>query len=418
MRNSINRFFIVVCVTIISLSISSCKPDDGNDLRTGVFTVTIENIIDHHDYFMEGLTGMISPGQSVQITFHAGQNHRLSFASMFIESNDIFFATSKYGMPLFDEVGLPITGNVTNQFFLWDAGTEINEIPGEGENQPPRQLANNTGTNENSVILPLSMIDDGFLYPSVEEAISAFLFYEGDNKFSLIINNISGSSYVPTPLGPGIYLVHSENFTPLYSEESVASMPLESLIEDGNNSDLNDLLKPLSGFSTNFSPGAYSTDYAIFEIDKHATSPFESLAEDGDASNFPSRFDIPVGEDYASTIGSGGKYQFSVKATEGDDLSFATSLLESNDWVIGVDRLDLFPGGKALSGDITHKLLLIDAGTERDEFPGTGPNQPARQSDANSGIIEENNVVIESDDWPYLPDVKEMLKVTISFSSQ
>ena len=64
-----------------------------------------------------------------------------------------------------------MTGDVTSRIRLWDAGTEVNEEPGLGPNQAPRQHAPNTGPAENGVVRPISEVKDGFHYPNVAEVI-------------------------------------------------------------------------------------------------------------------------------------------------------------------------------------------------------------------------------------------------------
>jgi len=45
---------------------------------------------------------------------------------------------------------------------LWDAGTEVNQAPGFGSEQAPRQGGADTGTAENGVV---QAVADGFTYP-------------------------------------------------------------------------------------------------------------------------------------------------------------------------------------------------------------------------------------------------------------
>jgi hypothetical protein len=47
---------------------------------------------------------------------------------------------------------MPVSGDITDQFYLWDAGTEKDEEIGIGPNQGPRQKGTNTGENENGVV--------------------------------------------------------------------------------------------------------------------------------------------------------------------------------------------------------------------------------------------------------------------------
>jgi hypothetical protein len=86
---------------------------------------------------------------------------------MFIQSNDLFYAPADpAGIPLF-EGGAPVEGDMTSMLALWDAGTEVNEQPGVGPNQAPRQDGADTGTPE-GVVRP---VDDGYDYPATGEVI-------------------------------------------------------------------------------------------------------------------------------------------------------------------------------------------------------------------------------------------------------
>jgi hypothetical protein len=61
-----------------------------------------------------------------------------------------------------------VTGDVTAEIKLWDAGTEVNEKPGFGPNQAPRQSGPNTGTDENGNVM---LVNDSFQYPLVSTVI-------------------------------------------------------------------------------------------------------------------------------------------------------------------------------------------------------------------------------------------------------
>ena len=76
---------------------------------------------------------------------------KLSFITMFGQSNDWFYASEPGGIKLFEN-GKPISSDITSKFILWDAGTEKDEEPGIGANQAPRQKAPNTGDAENGKV--------------------------------------------------------------------------------------------------------------------------------------------------------------------------------------------------------------------------------------------------------------------------
>ena len=60
------------------------------------------------------------------------------------------------------------SGDITNQLELWDAGTEVNEEPGVGLNQAPRQGGPDTGETENGTV---RIVDDIYTYPSLSDVI-------------------------------------------------------------------------------------------------------------------------------------------------------------------------------------------------------------------------------------------------------
>ncbi|MFC7190816.1 spondin domain-containing protein [Halocatena marina] len=73
----------------------------------------------------------LTPGSAYEFEFEAKSGDRLSFVTMFVPSNDLFYSPDEIGIDLFTR-GEPIDGDVTDRIGLWDAGTEINEEPGVG----------------------------------------------------------------------------------------------------------------------------------------------------------------------------------------------------------------------------------------------------------------------------------------------
>ncbi len=101
----------------------------------------------------------IAPGQSADFLVVAPAGSRVSFAGMWIQSNDTFYGSVPNGIAL-------ATGNVSDRVHLWDAGTEVNQQPGAGPDQAPRQAGPNTGADENSTIERIAGGDRaGFIYP-------------------------------------------------------------------------------------------------------------------------------------------------------------------------------------------------------------------------------------------------------------
>jgi hypothetical protein len=112
--------------------------------------------------------GPITPGKAFEFTFEATEGQRLFIANMWGQSNDLFYSTNELGIPLFIGNDKPREGDVTNYLFLFDAGTEVNEEPGFGPNQGPRQSGMNVGPDENGIVTPVL---DKWTYPSVASTI-------------------------------------------------------------------------------------------------------------------------------------------------------------------------------------------------------------------------------------------------------
>ena len=111
--------------------------------------------------------GPATPGKAYEFTVMASPGDHLTFSSMFGQSNDLFYSTGPVGVPMF-RGPRPRSGNVTHYFTLWDAGTEVNQEPGLGPDQAPRQSAPNTGESEHKRIL---RVHDQYTYPRTDEVI-------------------------------------------------------------------------------------------------------------------------------------------------------------------------------------------------------------------------------------------------------
>jgi hypothetical protein len=112
--------------------------------------------------------GPITPGKAYEFTVSAAPGQRLTLAMMFGQSNDLFYAPGAKAIALFDAKGQPVAADITSQLQLWDAGTEVNEEPGLGANQAPRQAAPNTGPSEKGKV---TLVKDQFRYPSASEVV-------------------------------------------------------------------------------------------------------------------------------------------------------------------------------------------------------------------------------------------------------
>lgn len=89
-------------------------------------------------------TPLIHPGESASFTVTAAPGDRLQIATMFAQSNDWFFAFGGAGLDMFTGA-TPVSGDVTPQIVILDAGTEADTPPGTGNDQALAQAAPNTG---------------------------------------------------------------------------------------------------------------------------------------------------------------------------------------------------------------------------------------------------------------------------------
>ena len=109
-------------------------------------------------------TGILPPGESFRVVLSSqSDSDRLSMVLGFTQSNDVI-AANLDGVPLYDANGTPITADITSAFTYIDAGTEVNQEPGLGADQIPRQADPNTGAVEGGAVRG---VDDGFTYPAV-----------------------------------------------------------------------------------------------------------------------------------------------------------------------------------------------------------------------------------------------------------
>jgi hypothetical protein len=132
------------------------QAEDGDPSGLVASFVTMHHSSNLHGVFNTPIgamaAGPIRPGDSYEFTVTAAPGLKLFMTQMFGQSNDWFYAPGANGIALFDAKDVPISGDITDQFYLWDAGTEKDEEIGIGPNQGPRQKGMNTGEAENGVV--------------------------------------------------------------------------------------------------------------------------------------------------------------------------------------------------------------------------------------------------------------------------
>jgi len=113
----------------------------------------------------------IEPGESATFTISGVPGERFTFETMFVQSNDYFYAFDGDGIELF--VGdAPVSGDVTAQVRLWDAGTEV-DGPLGGPNQKLSQdpSAVDVGPDEDEAVRLVSETQAPFTLPSVSSVL-------------------------------------------------------------------------------------------------------------------------------------------------------------------------------------------------------------------------------------------------------
>ncbi|WP_458209356.1 spondin domain-containing protein [Haladaptatus sp. NG-SE-30] len=136
--------------------LASTLPERDSVMSSGAFTTPMGN----------DEPSPLPPGEAYQFDIEAAQaaSTRLSLVSMFVPSNDLFFALGgASGIQLFDG-NEPVMGDVTDSVSLWDAGTEINEEPGNGPNQAHLQKEPGLGLVERGTVVPITDVN-GYDYP-------------------------------------------------------------------------------------------------------------------------------------------------------------------------------------------------------------------------------------------------------------
>lgn len=419
---------------------------DGGTGR-GSFVVHIENIGEPRPFTQSGAfdtpdgadaPGPIGPGESYTVNFMAAPGMRLSFATMFVPSNDYFYAPGGMGIALFDEEGNSLAEtdplNVSDQLMLWDAGTEIDQPVGEGADQVQRQEDPNTGADDPDETVRL--VPEEITVPDTTDIIRAVLtseVVERVHQFTLTITNMSTPLTLTTippqavPLSPGVFVVHTGD-NPLFTSGTVdRGEGLEGLAEDGMPGALAVSAAAQTGPTIVSSPGAYlvSTEGEAFFTDGEMDrgEGLEAIAEDGKplalAGAIPGAMAVntPLGAPMPGPLAPGESYEFTIVAERGDRLHLVTMFVPSNDWffsLTGDQGLALFDDdGVPVDGDVSNMLLVYDLGTEVDQPIGFGLDQVDNQPDDDTGGTDTNTTIrrIYPDDVPFPLDT---IRVTVS----
>lgn len=160
----------------------------------------------------------------------------------------------------------------------------------------------------------------------------------------------------------------------------------------------------------------------FFNLAQDYGQGLESLAEDGVVeplhTNLGNRKDV-ISVGFFGPIPTGNSITFTLQASYGEFLNFASMFTDANDLFYSFDDegVSLFnPDGTPFNGDITAKVWLWDAGTEENQEPYAGSFQPARQSQPNEGPSTLEPIRLVADGFSY-PPKKQIIQVLISGQS-
>jgi hypothetical protein len=205
--------------------------------------------------------------------------------------------------------------------------------------------------------------------------------------FKVRIENISGpegqtasdGTRWPFALSPGFYVVDGKGVG-LFKEGERASAGLEVQAEDGNPEGLVEGLE------------AMRHDAALHGV-----------------------FNTPAGAGAPGPIGPGAAYEFTFSAAPKMKLTLVTMFGQSNDYFYATEEpVGLFDGsGDPVSGDITSRFVLYDAGTEVNQEAGVGSDQAPRQKAPNTGAAE-NGVVRRAKGDAFYAKTGQLFRVTIT----
>lgn len=389
--------------------------------------------------------GPLAPGQAYEIEFTAGTGHAVVLATMFGQSNDWFFATPPEGIPLFDDEGRPVTGDVTDRIALYDAGTEVDEEPAVGPHTGPNQSTSKDGPgaidpNDEVREVPRSVIlSNGktFEMPAVSDMIAVELSATNaqTRQFTLRIENVADDTMTlvtskgpkPVRISPGVWALAAGTESVFTLGAKDRGEGLEAIAEMGDPTGLASALEAHGGVATPLSPGIWRVQESGMPLwtegEPDRGEGLEALAERGDISVLDERctdpeanacgaFAIPVGASEPGPILPGGAYVFEIVAVPGERWTYAQMYGASNDWFFGTpdDGIALFDANdEPITGDITDRIRIWDAGTEFDEELAIGAYGGAVEGPADP----VGRVRIVEDDV-YATPVSEHLQVTIT----
>jgi hypothetical protein len=459
------RTSVMCALALVACADDSQKPfvdadgdgiDDNDPTALRNFTLRIENVAPFtvlkastQRTRPDRTDGNLAPGEIYEIRFTAGLGHRLSFASMLLESNDWFFGSDPAGIPLFNASGVPLSGDITNLVALWDAGTELDQEPGVGNNTGLLQTARGDGAADPNNLVRLVpdvvTLSNGssFARPAIASMIRVSLTALPDRQFVMKIENVSTVDTLVTSTGnraitvtPTLWAIHCNPNVFFEVSKPARTNGLEALAEGANPDTLGNNLRLDKGVSTPLSGGVFAVHADGMPLFAQGTPDrslgLEQLAEDSNpevvANALKSEsifgvesfgtFDVPVGGTDAAPCHAGQAFEVSFQARPGDLFSMVTAFSASNDWFIAPpgEGMALFNGTLPRWGEITNEFRLYDLGTEYDEELDVGANTGTQQfaaGTANVGRVDRTTEIREVGRDRYDVPLTRHLRVTL-----
>jgi hypothetical protein len=363
----------------------------------------------------------------VTVTFSAAKGEAITFATMYGWSNDLFFAPANPGIQVYDDKGTPMEGDVSSQIKLWDNGTRINQAPGASVSHP--------GTADTKNITEVKNTDaQGNTYLAASALMKATLKYNGNSTFTLTLQNTSGGTANETPFSPGVwavsYIVGGQllNANPLYTAGQPTANGLTNIAEAGNNTDLYNYIKGITGIFTPLSPvlvvvynGIDNPIYKVGENDRG--EGLKLLAQRGNADTLAAFLTGKPGIKQVYVLAAAGtkvllpvignaagsKVTQDIQVTGGDRIAIATMYGFSNDWFFASSGNGIPATTK---GDISTSIALYDNGTAIDQFPGAGITQ---FNLAGTPLVESKpiNAVPNPNPFTTLPAIQNFISVKL-----
>lgn len=115
----------------------------------------------------------IGPGERFVFELEAAPPATLTFAAMYVPSNDVFLAPRPPGVRLFSfrNGASPVRDREVEDLAFFDAGTEVDAEPGFGSDQGPRQVEDDQGMAEGATVRPVDEAGTDFDYPSAPDVV-------------------------------------------------------------------------------------------------------------------------------------------------------------------------------------------------------------------------------------------------------